>query len=48
MLDYVALLRGINVGGHRVKMAHLRELFEELGFGRADVETEDRQLRPCT
>ena len=32
MLGYVALLRGINVGGHRVKMAHLRQLFEELGF----------------
>ena len=29
---YVALLRGINVGGHMVKMEHLRELFTELGF----------------
>jgi uncharacterized protein (DUF1697 family) len=28
----VALLRGINVGGHRVPMARLREAFEELGF----------------
>jgi uncharacterized protein (DUF1697 family) len=29
---YIALLRGINVGGHRVKMERLRELFTELGF----------------
>jgi len=29
---YVAFLRGINVGGHRVKMEHLRDLFEALGF----------------
>jgi uncharacterized protein (DUF1697 family) len=29
---YVALLRGINVGGHNVKMEQLRGLFEELGF----------------
>jgi uncharacterized protein (DUF1697 family) len=27
---YIAFLRGINVGGHRVKMERLRELFEEL------------------
>lgn len=32
MTRYIAFLRGINVGGHRVRMAHLRELFEELGF----------------
>jgi len=31
---YVALLRGINVGGHQVKMERLRELFGELGFER--------------
>jgi len=30
--QYVAFLRGINVGGHRVKMDRLRELFEEMGF----------------
>ena len=30
MPRYVALLRGINVGGHRVKMDALRELFVEL------------------
>ncbi len=32
MQRYIALLGGINVGGHRVKMAHLRALFEALGF----------------
>jgi Uncharacterized protein conserved in bacteria len=29
---YIALLRGINVGGHVVKMERLRELFTQLGF----------------
>ncbi len=29
---YIALLRGINVGGHVVKMNRLRDLFGELGF----------------
>jgi uncharacterized protein (DUF1697 family) len=29
---YIALLRGINVGGHVVKMERLRELFAELGL----------------
>jgi uncharacterized protein (DUF1697 family) len=29
---YVAFLRAINVGGHVVKMDHLRGLFESLGF----------------
>lgn len=37
MTKYVAFLRGINVGGHNVKMEHLRGLFEALGF--ANVET---------
>ena len=32
MPRHIAFLRGINVGGHRVKMDQLRELFEELGF----------------
>lgn len=33
MLVYVALLRGINVGGNRpIKMAALREVFEKMGF----------------
>lgn len=35
---HVALLRGVNVGGHqKVPMAHLRELLGELGYG--DVRT---------
>lgn len=32
MQRYVALLRGINVGGHRVKMADLRTMFAALGL----------------
>ena len=31
MARYIALLRGINVGGHRIKMDKLRGVFEELG-----------------
>ena len=30
-MTYIALLRGINVGGHTVPMTRLRELFAELG-----------------
>src|ERR1700742_487088 len=37
MPRHVALLRGINVGGHTVKMQLLRERFESLGF--SNVET---------
>lgn len=37
MPKYVAFLRAINVGGHIVKMDHLRKLFEALGF--TNVET---------
>ena len=33
----IAFLRAINVGGHTVKMDHLRQLFESLGF--LNVET---------
>lgn len=32
MPQYIAFLRGINVGGHRVKMDRLGGLFEELGL----------------
>ncbi len=32
--EYIALLRGINIGGHQVKMDRLRALFGELGFDR--------------
>jgi uncharacterized protein (DUF1697 family) len=31
-MRYIALLRGVNVGGHVVKMERLRELFTELGL----------------
>ena len=34
MTRYIAFLRAINVGGHVVKMDHLRQLFESLGFSR--------------
>ena len=30
MPQYIAFLRGINVGGHRIRMDRLRSLFEEL------------------
>jgi uncharacterized protein (DUF1697 family) len=30
--NYIAFLRGINIGGHQVKMELLRDLFRELGF----------------
>ena len=32
MTKYVAFLRGINVGGHNIKMAELKTCFESLGF----------------
>ncbi|MBM7830380.1 uncharacterized protein (DUF1697 family) [Agromyces cerinus] len=32
MTDFIALLRGVNVGGITVRSADLRELFERLGF----------------
>ena len=34
---YIALLRGINVGGKRMKMADLRDMFTNIGF--QDVQT---------
>ena len=37
MPKYVAFLRAVNVGGHVIKMGHLRQLFEALGF--SNVET---------
>ena len=37
MTQYVAFLRGINVGGHRVTMDRLRAVFEDAGVG--DVST---------
>jgi len=32
MQRYIAFMRALNVGGHTVKMDHLRSLFEALGF----------------
>lgn len=32
MTRYIALLRGVNVGGITIRSADLRQLFEELGF----------------
>lgn len=32
MPKYIAFLRAINVGGHTVKMDHLRQLFIDMGF----------------
>jgi uncharacterized protein (DUF1697 family) len=37
MCRYAAFLRGINVGGHRVKSPELRSVFEAMGLG--DVQT---------
>jgi uncharacterized protein (DUF1697 family) len=37
MQRHIAFLRGINVGGHQVKMQVLRQLFESIGF--KNVET---------
>lgn len=37
MPTLVAFLRAINVGGHTVKMDHLRQLFEELGFSKVET-----------
>jgi uncharacterized protein (DUF1697 family) len=36
-MKYYAFLRAINVGGHTVKMAVLKQIFESLGF--TDIET---------
>ena len=37
MPRFIAFLRAINVGGHIVRMEHLRQLFESIGF--SNVET---------
>ncbi len=37
MSRWIAFLRAVNVGGHTVKMDHLRQLFESLGY--SSVET---------
>jgi len=54
MPTHVALLRGLNVGGHRVKMDDLRACFADMGFGDVwtfiasgnVVFTSDREDRP--
>jgi uncharacterized protein (DUF1697 family) len=37
MSRYAAFLRGINVGGHRVKNDRLRSMFEATGFGDVSI-----------
>src|ERR1019366_5707710 len=37
MPRYVAFLRGVNLGGHTVKMDRLKKLFEELGFKKVET-----------
>ena len=37
MPRYVAFLRAINVGGHVVKMADLRKIFESIGFSAVET-----------
>ncbi len=38
MTAYIALLRAVNVGGHnKIKMAELKRVFEELGFGQVQT-----------
>ena len=45
MTRYVAFLRAINVGGHVVKMDHLRQLFESLGFSSVETFIDDLHVR---
>lgn len=37
MPRFIAFLRAINVGGHTVRMEHLRQLFESLGFSKVET-----------
>ena len=37
MPKYIAFLRAINVGGHTVKMDHLKKLFEKMGFEKVET-----------
>ncbi len=37
MPRYIALLRGVNLGGHTVKMDRLKKLFEELGMKKVET-----------
>ncbi len=33
MYTYISMIRGINVGGKRIKMADLKDLYQNMGFG---------------
>ncbi len=37
MSKYIALLKAINVGGHTVKMDHLKKLFEQMSFEKVET-----------
>ncbi len=37
MPRYIALLRGVNLGGHTVKMVELKKLFEQLGLKKVET-----------
>ena len=39
-VTFVALLRGVNIGGKQVAMAQLRRGLEDLGLRRADLPAE--------
>ncbi len=45
MNRYVALLRGINVGGKTIKMGALRASFEALGFGEVETYIQSGNVR---
>jgi len=37
MPKYIEFLKAINVGGHTVKMDHLKKLFEKMGFEKVET-----------
>jgi len=37
MAKHIAFLKAINVGGHTVKMDHLKKLFEKMGFEKVET-----------
>ena len=37
MAKHIAFLKAINVGGHTVKMDHLKQLFEKMGFQKVET-----------
>ncbi|MFK7923946.1 MAG: DUF1697 domain-containing protein [Bacteroidia bacterium] len=49
MKQYVALLRGINVGGHRkIKMAELRSMCEEIGLSEVQTYIQSGNIIFCS